>query len=98
MFETLIKHQLYAKRSKCKFASKEIDYLGHIVSQQRVHADHNKVETMLNWPRPKTLKSLRGFLGLTGYNRRFIKDYGGIVGPLTRLLKKGAFLWDSEAE
>ena len=98
VLETLVKHQLVAKRSKCKFACKEIEYLGHIVSGQGVQADPNKVVTMVNWPRPKTLKALRGFLGLTGYYRRFIKGYGGIAGPLTRLLKKGAFQWDTAAE
>lgn len=98
VFETLVQHNLFAKQSKCKFASKEIEYLRHIVSDQGVHDDPSKVESMIKWPRPTTLKSLRGFLGLTGYYRRFIQGYGAIAGPLTRLLKKGAFKWDPEAE
>jgi hypothetical protein len=98
VFETLVRHKLFAKQSKCKFASSEIEYLGHIVSGQGVHANPSKVESMIKWPKPNTLKSLRGFLGLTGYYRRFIKGYGAIAGPLTRLLKKGAFKWDSEAD
>jgi len=98
VFETLVQHKLFAKQSKCKFASREIEYLGHIVSDQGVHADPSKLESMIKWPRPNTLKSLRGFLGLTGYYHRFIRGYGAIAGPLTRLLKKGAFKWDSEVE
>lgn len=98
VLETLVKHKLFARQSKCKFASEEIEYLGHIVSREGVHADPSKVEAMVKWPRPKTFKALRGFLGLTGYYRRFIKGYGGIAGPLTRLLKKEAFQWDSEAD
>jgi hypothetical protein len=98
VFETLVQHKLFAKQSKCKFASREIEYLGHIVSDQGVHADPSKVESMIKWPRPNTLKSLRGFLGLTGYYRRFIWGYGAIAGPLTRLLKKRAFKWDTEAD
>ena len=71
--------------------------MGHIVSGQGVHANPSKVESMIKWPKPNTLKSLRGFLGLTGYYRKFIKGYGAIAGPLTRLLEKKAFKWDSEA-
>ncbi|PHT78822.1 hypothetical protein T459_16874 [Capsicum annuum] len=52
---------------------------------------------MVNWPMPKILKSLMGFLGLMGYYRRFIKKYGWISKPLTTLLKKNTFSWGSES-
>lgn len=73
--ETLRKHQLYAKKSKCRFRCHEIDYLSRIVSDKGVKVDPSKILAMIDWPTPKTLKSLKVFLVLTGYYRKFIKGY-----------------------
>lgn len=53
---------------------------------------------MVDWPITKTLKDVRGFLGLTGYYRKYVKNYGAICRPLTGLLNKEAFKWNPEAE
>lgn len=81
-------NQLYAKRSKCAFGELAIEYLGHVVSSEGVVVDQSKVEAVLNWHVPKSVKQLRGFLGLTGYYRKFIKGYAQVAAPLTDLLKK----------
>jgi hypothetical protein len=52
VFDTLVQHKLFTKWSKCKFASSEIDYLGHIVLGQGVRANPSKVKSMINWPKP----------------------------------------------
>jgi hypothetical protein len=67
--------------------------LGHLIGKDGVRVDPKEIEAMQDWPHPKTLKSLRGFLGLTRYYHKFVKNYGKIAAPLTPLLKKNSFTW-----
>ena len=98
ILEILATNKLYAKRSKCMFARKEVEYLGHIITSEGVHTDLKKTTAMQQWPILKDIKSLRGFLGLIGYYKKFVKGYGQIAAPLNVLLKKDSFSWLEEAE
>jgi hypothetical protein len=88
--------QWQVKLSKCKFARQSIAYLGHVVSSAGVSTDPNKVQSIRNWPVPQDLKQLRSFLGLAGYDRKFVRHFVVIARPLTDWLKKGVyFVWTS---
>jgi hypothetical protein len=89
----LSQQQLFLKQSKCAFGTLEVEYLGHLVGKDGVRVDPKKIEAMKDWPHAKNLKSLHGFMGLTGYYRKFAKNYGKIATPLTALLKKNSFTW-----
>ncbi|KAH9802372.1 hypothetical protein KPL71_001357 [Citrus sinensis] len=95
--EILKKHSFLVKANKCDFGKHELDYLGYIVTNQGVKVDGKKIEAMVTWPQPTNTTELRGFLGLTGYYRKFVHSYGVLARPLTNLLKKGNFKWDEDA-
>jgi hypothetical protein len=98
VFELLRTNTLFLKKSKCYFGKSQVAYLGHIIHGAGVEMDAAKIQAIKEWPIPQSVKTLRGFLGLAGYYRKFIKDYGEIAAPLTSLLKKKAFHWDSAAD
>ncbi|KAM0042733.1 putative nucleotidyltransferase, Ribonuclease H [Helianthus debilis subsp. tardiflorus] len=98
VFQILHSHHFKANPTKCSLGQRSIDYLGHVIDGQGVSMDPAKVSAVAEWPIPTTLKALRGLLGLTGYYRKFVKNYGSIARPLTNLTKKDAFLWSPEAQ
>ena len=62
-----MEHQLYAKLSKCDFYRDRIQYLGHIISEEGIFVDPQKIESIMNWPNPRNLIDVRYFMGLAGY-------------------------------
>ena len=97
VLEVLREHNLFANRKKCCFAGSKVEYLGHVLSGRGVEVDPEKIKAVKQWPVPTNVREVRGFLGLTGYYRRFVQHYGSIAAPLTQLLKLGAFKWSEEA-
>ena len=69
LFRSLREHRLYAKFSKCEFWLKELIFLGHVVSAQGVAVVPDKIQSILDWETPKSVKDVRSFLGLAGYYR-----------------------------
>jgi hypothetical protein len=92
-FSFTLSKPTFPEQSKFSFGISKVKYLGHLVGKADVRVDPKMIEAMKDWPHPKTLKILRGFLGLTGYYRKFVKNYGKIAAPLTALLKKNSFTW-----
>jgi hypothetical protein len=98
VFEQMRLHRLVIKKSKCIYSGTSVTYLGHVILANGFAMDPGKVEAVLAWPTPRTLRALRGFLGLTGYYRKFICQYGDVARPLTALLKRDAFCWSPYAD
>lgn len=101
VLQLLYFHHLAADRKKCSIKKSSISYLGHFISSAGVSIDVEKISAALRRPIPNSMKAVRGFLGLTGYYRRFIHRYGKIVQPLTRLTSKDAqqqFIWGLAAQ
>lgn len=98
VLQLLSENNWKVKLSKCSFAQQSIAYLGHIIGPEGVSTDPSKIQDVINWAVPTSVKKLRGFLGLAGYYRKFVKGFGVISRPLTQLLRKGiSYKWTKEA-
>lgn len=99
VFQMLEEGSLYAKASKCIFWQASVEYLGRITEGGIVRADPSKLQCMNDWPQPRNVKAMRGFLGflgLIGYYRKFIRNFGLISKPF-ELTRKGKFEWSEAA-
>ena len=90
----LEKHDLFVKPEKCSFRVKEVKFLGMTISAEGIKMNDDKVQAILEWPTPKTVRGVCSFLGLANFYRRFIKDYAQVAHPLNDLTKKDqSFEW-----
>jgi hypothetical protein len=88
VLQTLRKHKLYAKFEKCDFYHKKIQYLGHVISEEGIAVDPNKIRAIMEWPISKDVVDIWSFMGITKYYRRFIEGFSKITYPITLLKKK----------
>ena len=85
VLELLRENVLFAKYSKCHFWEREVRFLGHVINEDGIGVDQDKVRTVQEWKRPESVTDIRSFLGLAGYYRRFIEKFSLLAAPLTRL-------------
>jgi hypothetical protein len=88
VFQWLRDDQWKLKLSKCSFACESISYLGQVVSAAGLSTDPSKVQAVIEWTTPTTLKELRGLLCLAGYYHKFLKNFGILV-TINRAVEKG---------
>ncbi len=88
VLKRLLQHQLYVKAEKCEFHRTNTSFLGYVISQDGVSMDDKKVQAVLDWPQPQTVKELQCFLGFANFYRRFIRNFSSIASPLTAMTKR----------
>jgi hypothetical protein len=86
--QKLREHRLYAKLSKCEFWTKQVAFLGHVISKRGISVDPSKVQDVLSWNAPMSVDDIQSFLGLARYYRRFTKGFLKISKPMTELFEK----------
>ncbi|CAG8739219.1 14087_t:CDS:2, partial [Dentiscutata erythropus] len=96
---TDVKAQLKLNKDKCQFFSTSIKFLGHEISRQGIQPDEGNLIKVKEYPQPTNLRTIRGFLGLASYYRKFIKDFSTKAKPLNKLLQKDTpFQWEAEQQ
>ena len=83
VFDLIRSAGLRLKRTKCQFIKESVDYLGHVISKTGIAPDPAKKDKIANYKVPTSADEVRSFLGLAGYYRRFILNFGSIARPLT---------------
>jgi hypothetical protein len=92
----LEENSIRLRLSKCFFAKNELEYLGHMVSEEGLKPTDSKIKAVTEWPTPKSVQNVQQWLGFCNFYRRYINNYSLIAAPLYQLTKKdkASFEWD----
>jgi len=82
VLEILAEHKLSLHPEKCEFHRKQIEYLGLVISENKVVMDPVKVAGVHEWPVPENRTDVQAFIGFVNFYRRFIQDFSTIARPL----------------
>jgi hypothetical protein len=97
--QTLRKHKLYVKFNKCDFYQNKIQYLGHVISEEGIAVDVDKIRAIMEWSIAKDVVDIQSFMGIIEYYHRFIEGFSKIAYPITSLQKKGTkFIWSHKCQ
>lgn len=96
----LQENHLFVKPEKCEFHTTEVLFLGFIIKPGQVQMDPKKVQAVLDWPAPTSVKEVQRFIGFANFYRKFVQNFSSVVAPLTALTKVGSarISWNPEAE
>lgn len=88
IFKVLEENKLKIQIDKCNFMQKETNFLGHIITKEGLKPNPEKINIIEKIQLPKTEKQIKSFLGITGYYRKFIRDYAKVAQPICKYLRK----------
>lgn len=99
-FALFIEAGATASGTKLVLATRQVDIVGYVCDLSGMRPHHGVVTKVINWPRPRNVTEVRGFLGTVGVARSWIKNFAKIAKPLTELTKvrQSEFEWNQEAE
>lgn len=93
------KYSFYVKMGKCEFAQQEIKFVGHLVSINQIQMDPKKVQVIVDWQEPRSVKDLRSFLGLANYYRKFITGYSKRGSDFDKFVEERyEWVWSNRCE
>ena len=99
VLQCLLENRLFVKAERCKFSTTSVEFLGQVLEEGRVRADHKKIRAVEEWPRPTDCTQLRRFLGFSNFYRQFIRDFSRVAAPLSALTSTSCpYAWTSAAE